>query len=155
MITPALRQLVVLLLIFVVSCRAEPNTVTMEFHHPNGDKSPSIQSEMMNTPELRNLGMMYRKELPEKRGMLFIFPKEEPRHFWMKNTYIELDMIFLNKDMEVVSVLSHVPPLTTEGRSSEKPAMYVLEIGGGLAAKWGIVPKSRLKIAGSIPSALN
>lgn len=89
---------------------------------------------------------MFRKEMSESVGMLFVFPEEAPRAFWMKNTYLELDMIFVSGDQNVVTVLDHVPPLTETPRPSGKPAKYVIELVGGAAEKARIAPGSKLKL---------
>ena len=75
----------------------------------------------------------------ENEGMLFVFHDEKPRSFWMKNTYIPLDIIYLNKDKQIVSIAKNAEPLSETSRPSEGEAMYVLEINGGLSDKLGLM----------------
>lgn len=98
----------------------------------------TIDVELANTPEERNLGLMYRKGMDENQGMLFIFPDEDMRSFYMRNTEFSLDIIYLDKDRKVVSIAKRAKPYDETSLPSEAPAMYVLEINGGLSDKWGI-----------------
>jgi uncharacterized membrane protein (UPF0127 family) len=94
--------------------------------------------EIADTPEKQALGLMFRRSLKEGYGMLFVFPDETERSFWMKNTLIRLDMIFLNSDQQVVDMFQSVPPCQADpcpSYTSAFPARYVLEIAGGLAEK--------------------
>ncbi|MGS2763932.1 DUF192 domain-containing protein [Sinomicrobium sp. M5D2P9] len=83
-------------------------------------------------------GLMYRTSMKENRGMLFIFEDEEPRYFYMKNTNIPLDIIYLDSDKKIVSIRANAEPLNEESVPSGNPAQYVLEINAGLAEKWGL-----------------
>lgn len=87
-------------------------------------------------------GLMFRKHLPWNAGMLFIFNNEEPRTFWMKNTLIPLDMLFLDSGFKIVDVLENVPPCAQGDECplypSNKPAQYVLEVNGGFVQENGI-----------------
>ena len=124
----------ILLLFLLLSCTAA---------HPMAffDSGAEFKVEVARTPAEKTKGLMYRAELPENHGMLFIFDKDSPRTFWMKNTLIPLDMIFINSQMKVVEVKSKVPPCREDPCPSypSEPAMYVLEINGGLAERKGIV----------------
>lgn len=96
--------------------------------------------EIAQIPEEREQGLMYRKSMTDKQGMLFMFEYPEPQSFWMRNTYISLDIIYLNEKMEVVSIQKNAPPQSEKPLPSGKPAQYVLEINGGLSDKLGIQP---------------
>ena len=99
-------------------------------------KSVAFEIEIADTPEERKIGLMYRKQLPQKNGMLFVFEREQPLSFWMKNTLISLDMIFLNDEFEVINIVKNVPPCDSDPcptYKSEGDARYVLEINGGLS----------------------
>lgn len=102
----------------------------------NGNVLKIIDVELADTPEERNLGLMYRKSMAENQGMLFLFPEEEFRSFYMKNTEIPLDIIYLDKDKKIVSIAKNAKPFDETSLPSEAPAMYVLEINGGLSDKW-------------------
>ena len=96
-----------------------------------------------NTAE-RAVGLMYRKELPEGRGMLFDFHDDQPVQFWMHNTYIPLDMIFIAGDGRVVRVAENAKPMSDDLIPSGRPVRAVLEVIAGTARKFGIAPGDRV-----------
>ncbi|MGC8927727.1 MAG: DUF192 domain-containing protein [Myxococcota bacterium] len=104
----------------------------------DGKTIASFKVELAITDEERGRGLMYRKSLNEDSGMLFIFREDGSHTFWMKNTYIPLDMIFINSDMEVVGVYPDAVPLSEEPISVNRPSRYVLEINAGLSERYGI-----------------
>jgi len=81
---------------------------------------------------------MFRRFLPQDRGMLFIFEAERPVAMWMKNTYLPLDMIFIGKTGRVVSLVENAEPLSEKIIPSGAPAYGVLEVNAGAAAKIGL-----------------
>ncbi|SHH30841.1 DUF192 domain-containing protein [Winogradskyella jejuensis] len=83
-------------------------------------------------------GLMYRDSMEELQGMLFIFPNEAPRSFYMKNTRIPLDIIYISADSTVVSFQKNAKPFDETSLPSNYPAKFVLEINGGLSDQWGI-----------------
>lgn len=83
-------------------------------------------------------GLMYRTSMQENRAMLFIFDKEEPRYFYMKNTNIPLDIIYLDAEKKIVSIKPDAEPLNDTSIPSDLPAQYVLEVNAGLAEEWGL-----------------
>ena len=93
--------------------------------------------ELATDPEEQAQGLMYRENLPEKSGMLFVFPEVAPHHFWMKNTMIPLDMIWLDDSGRVLFVSANTPPCKADPCPTygpDQPVRYVLEIAGGKAA---------------------
>lgn len=94
--------------------------------------------ELAQTPVELQYGLMYRTEMPEDHGMLFIFPEESMRSFWMKNTLIPLDMIFIRTNGEIVNIQKDAQPNDLTSRPSTGPALAVLEINGGLSDKLGL-----------------
>ncbi|SQA77047.1 Uncharacterized ACR, COG1430 [Capnocytophaga ochracea] len=106
----------------------------------------TIEVEFAKNDEERALGLMYRSSMDEHQGMWFIFPEEAPRSFYMRNTEIPLDIIYLDKDKKVVSIAKNARPYDETSLPSEKPAMYVLEINGGLSDKWGIEKGDRMEV---------
>jgi hypothetical protein len=92
-----------------------------------------LQVEIADTDRSREIGMMFRKSSPDDRGMLFEFDRPEIQSFWMKNTLIPLDMIFVASDGRIVSIWKNAKPLTTSAETSTGPAVAVLEVRGGLA----------------------
>ena len=96
--------------------------------------------EVADTEAARERGLMYRRELPEGRGMLFDFFRDQPVGFWMKNTYIPLDMIFIRSDGRIVSIAENTEPLSERVVPSAAPVRAVLEVKGGTARRLGIQP---------------
>jgi uncharacterized protein len=99
--------------------------------------------EIAGTEQQRERGLMFRKELPEGTGMLFNFHAERPVTFWMKNTYVPLDMIFIHADGTVASVGKGVP-LSEELIPSNEPVLAVLEVIAGTAQKIGLKPGDKV-----------
>ena len=83
-------------------------------------------------------GLMYRRHMEENQGMLFIFDEPEPRSFWMRNTYISLDIVYCDQNRQIVSIHEKLLPLYSKQIPSIKPAQYVLEVVGGFCEKYGI-----------------
>ena len=106
----------------------------------------TIDVEFAKNEMERSLGLMYRSSMDEHQGMWLILPEEAPRSFYMRNTEISLDIIYLDKDKKVVSIAKNARPYDETSLPSEKPAMYVLEINGGLADKWGIDKGDRVEV---------
>ncbi|HYR20841.1 MAG TPA: DUF192 domain-containing protein [Myxococcales bacterium] len=99
-----------------------------------------VQVEVARTDEQRARGLMFRRDLPRDHGMLFLFDETSEHPFWMRNTLIALDMIFLGDDRRVVGVVSNAEPLTETPRTVGKPSRYVVEVSGGEAAAHAVVP---------------
>jgi uncharacterized protein len=91
-----------------------------------------------DTPERGEQGLMFVRDLPAERGMIFPFPKPRVVTFWMKNTYIELDMLFIAAGGRVVKIIDRAPPLRLDLLSSEVPVTAVLELRGGEAGLLGL-----------------
>lgn len=144
--------LLLLLSLGFCACKSQGETLPIYFKLAD-TRTPEISAEIVRSSEARQLGLMYRRELPKDRGMLFVFPDERPRSFWMKNTYIELDIIYISADRKVVSVSKRARPLTTTQRHSEGPAKYVVEVNGGLADAWGLTAGAELIVEGALPEA--
>jgi uncharacterized protein len=104
----------------------------------------SFAVELAVNDEQRARGLMFRRELPEGRGMLFDFQREQPITMWMQNTYISLDMIFIRGDGRILSIAENTEPLSTRVISSGGSARAVLEVIGGTAKKLGIRPGDRV-----------
>lgn len=123
------------------------------FENPNGTLSPVFKLKVANTNAQRQKGLMYVKSMPADEGMLFIFPEERKQSFWMKNTYISLDMLFLNNRKKVVGLLQDVPVLNEEPRNVADESKFVVELNAGSAKRHGIVAGSRLLPEGELPQA--
>lgn len=94
--------------------------------------------EVARTADEQAQGLMYRRAMPKDAGMIFPFPAPRPATFWMRNTYIPLDMVFLLADGRIESILADVPPLNEVQRSSLGPVAAVLELNAGEAARIGV-----------------
>ncbi len=115
-----------------IACHAQPKVI---IEAAKGEVNFHV--EIAATPEKREVGLMYRRELPLNRGMLFIFPAEKVNSFWMKNTPIPLDMIFISRERKIVGIVHETVPFSLDGRSVSVPSQYVLEINGGLSRRYG------------------
>jgi uncharacterized protein len=101
--------------------------------------------ELASNDAERERGLMFRKELPEGRGMLFDFERERPVSFWMHNTYISLDMIFIRDDGRILRIAERTEPMSDRLVPSGGPIRAVLEVIGGTARKLGIAPGDRVR----------
>jgi uncharacterized membrane protein (UPF0127 family) len=100
--------------------------------------------EVADNDAERAKGLMYRKELAEGRGMLFDFHRDQEVSFWMQNTYIPLDMIFIRGDGRILRIEENTEPLSTRLIPSRGPVRAVLEVIGGTTRKLGISPGDRV-----------
>ncbi len=100
--------------------------------------------EVMRTPDERAKGLMYRRELPEGRGMLFDFSPEQNVSMWMKNTYISLDMIFIRADGRILRIAENTTPESEAIIPAGGPVRGVLEVIAGTAKKYGIAPGDKV-----------
>lgn len=105
---------------------------------PDGQTSVRLQVELATTPAELERGLMFRTSLPEKTGMLFFLPKVMTASFWMKNTLIPLDLLFIRQNGTIAQIHAQAIPEDLTAIRSREPVPYVLEIGGGEAAKLGI-----------------
>ena len=96
--------------------------------------------ELATNDEERSRGLMFRTELPEGRGMLFDFERDQPVAFWMHNTYISLDMIFIRADGRIANIAENTEPKSDRLIPSGTPVRAVLEVIAGTASKLGIAP---------------
>lgn len=104
----------------------------------SNDTISKFKIEFADTQAKIQYGMMYRKSVDLESGMLFLMGDSDWRSFYMKNTYVRLDIIFVDADKKVVSIQKNAAPLNTKSLPSEGPAMYVFEIAGGLSDALGI-----------------
>jgi len=107
---------------------------------PATGRDVTFRVEVARTPPEHERGLMYRSHLDADAGMLFLFDRPQALTFWMKNTLIPLDMLFIDSDRKIVGIVENAEPQTLTSRRVDAPAQYVLEIGGGLAARLGIRP---------------
>jgi hypothetical protein len=103
-----------------------------------GSRRQHFDVWIADTPERQTQGLMFVRDLPAGRGMLFPEPEARPTAFWMKNTYIELDMLFIGPDHRILKIAARAPPLSLATINSDAPVIAVLEIKGGEAQRRGI-----------------
>jgi uncharacterized membrane protein (UPF0127 family) len=115
---------------------------TLEIVSRNGVHPFAV--ELAVTPEQQAQGLMFRKELPEGQGMLFDFRRDQETSFWMKNTFISLDMIFIRADGRIHRIVPNTVPLSEALVSSNGPVRAVLEVVAGTARKLGIASGDRV-----------
>ncbi len=106
-----------------------------------------IDAQVAQTPDQRTIGLMFRKEMPQHEGMLFIFEQPSVQCFWMQNTYLPLTAAFVADDGTIVNLVD-MKPRTTDSHCSEKPVRYVLEMNQGWFAKKGL--KAGTQLAGDV-----
>lgn len=123
-----------------VSVDAESGTVT-------------FQSEICDTESERQRGMMFRTSMGEREGMIFLFPREQQLSFWMHNTLIPLDIIFIRTDHTILGVVENATPQTDTPRRIAGDSQFVLEVPGGTSAKLGIKAGQNVGFYAPIPSS--
>ena len=111
----------------------------------SGDTLKSLEIEIANDAYEITTGLMFRKHMEENRGMLFIFPDVDMRSFWMKNTVIPLDIVFISANKRIVNVQANTTPFSEKSIPSTGPAKYVLEVNAGTASKYNWKPGDRFE----------
>jgi uncharacterized membrane protein (UPF0127 family) len=109
----------------------------------------TVDAEVCADEHARTRGLMWRRELAEGKGMLFLFPQEQWLNFWMRNTLIPLDMVFIDSKFEVAGIVENAAPQTLTGRGVGRPSKYVLEVPGGWTAKVGLKAGAKVKFEGT------
>ncbi len=110
-----------------------------------GEPMLSLNIEIADTDSLRERGMMQRTSFPPESGMLFMFDTQEPRQFWMGNTPLSLDLLFISTDSVVVNIAKRAKPYSDEPIVSGQPAQFVLEVPGGFTDTRGIVEGDQIR----------
>ena len=104
----------------------------------DGDTIKKLDVEFAESDYEKQTGLMYRESMEDEQGMLFIYNDSRVRNFYMKNTYIALDILYYATDSTLVSIQKNATPRDESNLPSEGPAQFVLEINAGLADEWGI-----------------
>lgn len=111
----------------------------LTFHDKSTKKIiTQIDIEIADNPDKIETGLMYRRSLPDKAGVLFIYKQPQPLSFWMKNTYIPLDIIFVDENTQIVTIHKNTKPLSEDSIPSYRDSMYVIEVNAGFCDKYGI-----------------
>lgn len=108
------------------------------------DTVKQIEIEIADNTAERMQGLMHRSSMSFDKGMLFIFDREEEQSFWMKNTKMSLDIIYVNANKEIVSISKHTQPYSKTPIPSMKPALYVVETAAGFADRFGVKVGDRI-----------
>lgn len=103
-----------------------------------------IDIEIADTPDTRTQGLMWRRSMEEKQGMLFLMEENEPQSFWMLNTYISLDIIYADENKKIVSIQANTKPQSTDPVPSGAAAKYVVEVNAGFCKKFGLKVGDRI-----------
>jgi uncharacterized membrane protein (UPF0127 family) len=138
------RVMSALAALFLVAACARETLPVARIHA--GDGVVEVRVEVVSTPEALAHGLMYRSELADGHGMLFVFPEESDHRFWMKNTLIPLDMIFIGADGTIVGIHRDATPLSTAPVGVGRPSRYVLEVPGGWTGRTGVAPGQRVEL---------
>jgi len=134
-----IARALLILAVFTAACAhpsfsADTTTVTLM----TGTGEHTLALEVADTPETRRTGLMHRRSLDGIDGMLFLFDGSAPRAMWMKNTYISLDILFLDKAGRVTTVIEGAEPLSTKTLPSNGPAFAAIELAAGDADRLGV-----------------
>lgn len=128
--------------------------INLRFISPDGQSGETIRAEVARTNAIRQKGLMYRRELAPAHGMIFVFPgPDRDIQMWMKNTYISLDMVFIDSSFKVVGVLHDIPTLNLKPRTVAAKAKYLLEIAAGEARRMNIVQGAKLQVDETLEDA--
>ena len=118
---------------------------TLSFVNGNtGSTIKNIDIELADDDAQRAQGLMYRKSMRDDQGMLFIMERNEQQGFWMKNTYISLDIIYVGADSTIVDIYKNAKPLSTQSMPSRGLAKYVVEVNGGWTTKNGVAKGDKI-----------
>ena len=111
---------------------------TLEFVRADGSIIRAIEIEIAEDEATRQRGLMYRRQMTLSQGMLFLFSEPDNLRFWMANTPMPLDIMFVGADSQVVNIAKRTKPLSREYVYSDGPAQYVVEVRGGFSDRYGI-----------------
>lgn len=139
---------VILVVIFVQGCSSEPEELAigeLDFLDRTGQIIRTIEVEFAEDDESRARGLMHRRQLSLRQGMLFIFPEPDSLSFWMANTPLPLDIIFVGADSGIVNIAKRTTPLSREFIRSTDLAQYVVEVRGGFTDRFGVDPSARIR----------
>jgi uncharacterized protein len=117
---------------------SEYSTGTLDFLNIDGSVIAAITIEIADTPETQIKGLMGRSDLSANKGMLFVFKHLKPRKFWMRNTQISLDIIFIGGDGCIVNIAESTTPMSDQSYRSKGPIKYVVEVRAGFAKRFKI-----------------
>jgi uncharacterized membrane protein (UPF0127 family) len=141
-VTRTLLALLLLMAVFGAAQAADPAEIALF----SQSARHVFKVEIAATPEARNLGLMFRRELAPDGGMLFDFKQTQPVSMWMRNTLIPLDMLFIAENGRVVNIAERAVPGSLTSITSAEPVRYVLEVAGGTASRIGLKAGDRAQL---------
>ncbi|HOH60639.1 MAG: DUF192 domain-containing protein [Candidatus Cloacimonetes bacterium] len=148
--------LLLMLLISFASCRAADTQSSseqkptfrkdgsLEIRSPKGELKASFEIEIVSSDYELARGLKYRESIGDNQAMLFVFDFSDYHSFWMQDTYLSLDMLFIDSDSLVVNIAKHTTPFSEDQIYPEKPIMFVLETIAGTADKLKLEPKDKV-----------
>jgi uncharacterized membrane protein (UPF0127 family) len=134
--TRLLPILMALMLCWPVGCARSAAVTPLTIHTQQGTRT--FQVEIAATPQAQERGLMFRRAMADNAGMLFVYGTPQQLTFWMKNTYIPLDLLFIDEGARIVFIHANARPLSEALITAPVPAVAVLEINGGLSSRLGI-----------------
>lgn len=112
---------------------------------PETGASVEVEVEVAHENWSRERGLMFRRSMPRDHGMLFVFEEMELQSFWMRNTFLRLDILFIDEQYRVVGIVEDATPLTRDSQAVDAESRYVLEVHAGFARRHGIGPGTRAR----------
>ena len=146
-VSPIIAALIVILYFIISPFSGKPTSDEeymfkkqgeLTFYSADAKPITKIDIQIAATDYDRQLGLMFRKSMNENRGMLFIFPVSQIQNFWMKNTEMSLDMIFVDSSKQIVTIHKNTKIMSEQTYASTKPALYVIEVDAGFTDKYKI-----------------
>jgi uncharacterized membrane protein (UPF0127 family) len=128
----------------LAACSKAQSGPVVTVHSARGDTTVAV--ELALTREQQARGLMYRTELAEGSGMLFVFEDDAERSFWMSNTPVSLDILYIRNDATIASIASNTTPYSEKKIPSRGPARYVLEVPAGWSERHGVKPGDRITL---------
>jgi uncharacterized membrane protein (UPF0127 family) len=140
-----MKKFILVIAVVLLSVTACSSSDKVVFYNGSGQKLAELDVEFAVSQEEQQRGLMYRKELDQDSGMIFVYNRPRILSFWMKNTYLPLDIAFVDKNNVVIDIFPMVP-LSLESIRSTSEALYAIEVNAGYYAKRGITPGSRIEL---------
>jgi uncharacterized protein len=137
----------------LMQCAHAPDGPNIVIVGPDNQPRATVRVELAETEQNRERGLMYRNELDSDAGMLFVFKAPVHASFWMHNTQIPLDMLFISSNRRVIGIIPNAEPYTDSAREVTGDSLYVLEVNGGFSKQHGVAVGDRLEFHDFSPAA--
>lgn len=146
------KTFLILSALLLTGCQSNAFDITKYQTTQTTINQTEIQLAIADTPELQAQGFMFVDSIPDRQGMLFQYNSPAPRSFWMKNTNVELDIIFLNQDKEIINIHHNTPPCTKSdpkqeicpSYKSQEPAQFIIELPSPQAKNLKLLPGQQI-----------